>query len=393
MKNIAIIPIRSGSKGLPDKNVLFFNGTPLVCATIEALLSSGIVESENIFVSTDSHEYIALLKKFYPEVTYRIRSSNLASDQSSTGDFLEQFLTDFSKEDNFILCQATSPLRTGKQIRDAYDCFKKNNKDMVVSIAPVSEPESLNTRLGTDNKLIDIVGIDKKYRRQDKDQKFRPNGAIYIANVGDYLDNVSFFTENTIGFVMNQTTSVDIDGRIDFEIAEILADPNYRVKWYRRQILDEILPTLSSKTRVAILDGRNKGLYSHYLRTDFFTTSAFHLFGIFDVVSLLKKGYLASCKQLVVSVGLFDLSKNSVENVKEGFLEAIEICLNENIQVTFCNISPVLFSEKYSNKDISSLNYQVKSICENAHSSLIKFECKNHTDYSLDSLPVDGIYY
>ena len=68
MKNIAIIPIRSGSKGLPDKNVLFFNGAPLVCATIEELLSSGMVENENIFVSTDSYEYITLLKKFYPDM-------------------------------------------------------------------------------------------------------------------------------------------------------------------------------------------------------------------------------------------------------------------------------------------------------------------------------------
>ena len=55
MKKIAIITARSGSKGLPNKNVLLANGKPLIAYTIEAAINSQ--EFEKIIVSTDSQEY------------------------------------------------------------------------------------------------------------------------------------------------------------------------------------------------------------------------------------------------------------------------------------------------------------------------------------------------
>ena len=55
---IAIIPIRSGSKGLKDKNILPLNGKPLVAWTIESALASNVFDK--VFVSTDSEYYCEL---------------------------------------------------------------------------------------------------------------------------------------------------------------------------------------------------------------------------------------------------------------------------------------------------------------------------------------------
>lgn len=51
MKNLAVIPARSGSKGLPDKNTLPLNGKPLLAWTIDAARQSGMFDT--IYVSTD----------------------------------------------------------------------------------------------------------------------------------------------------------------------------------------------------------------------------------------------------------------------------------------------------------------------------------------------------
>ena len=59
---IAIIPIRSGSKGLKDKNILPLNGKPLVAWTIESALASNVFDK--VFVSTDSEYYAEIAKEY-----------------------------------------------------------------------------------------------------------------------------------------------------------------------------------------------------------------------------------------------------------------------------------------------------------------------------------------
>ena len=62
MRNIAIIPARSGSKGLKDKNIKELNGKPLMAYTIEAALESGIFDC--VHVSTDSEKYAEIGRQF-----------------------------------------------------------------------------------------------------------------------------------------------------------------------------------------------------------------------------------------------------------------------------------------------------------------------------------------
>lgn len=68
MKNIAIIPARSGSKRLKDKNIRPFNGVPLVAYSIEAALKSKMFDE--VVVSTDSEEYAAISKEYSAQVPF-----------------------------------------------------------------------------------------------------------------------------------------------------------------------------------------------------------------------------------------------------------------------------------------------------------------------------------
>ena len=62
MKNVAIIPARSGSKRLKDKNIKLLNGKPLLAYSIEAALQAEIFDQ--VMVSTDSEEYSEIAKAY-----------------------------------------------------------------------------------------------------------------------------------------------------------------------------------------------------------------------------------------------------------------------------------------------------------------------------------------
>lgn len=201
-----------------------FAGEPLVNWTIKALLKSRMFTIENIFISTDSVKYADIVKNYFPNIGVHRRSKDSASDRATTADMLVEFLKyfNFDRDNYFVLCQATSPLRNEKQICEAMKVYAESDKKAVVSVTEVGEPIELYTRLDEHKHLMDIVGIDKAYHRQKMSKRFLPNGAIFIANVGKYLDQKSFFTHDTVGYVMSKETSIDIDDIVDFKIAEAI---------------------------------------------------------------------------------------------------------------------------------------------------------------------------
>ena len=77
MKNIAIIPARSGSKGLHDKNIKLLAGRPLLAHTILSALESGVFDT--VMVSTDSEEYAEISREYGAEVPF-LRSEKTSSD-------------------------------------------------------------------------------------------------------------------------------------------------------------------------------------------------------------------------------------------------------------------------------------------------------------------------
>ena len=228
MKKIAIITARSGSKGLPNKNVLLVNGKPLIAYSIEAAIKSD--EFEKIIVSTDSQEYIDLLSH-YP-IEFLKRAAHLANDKASSFVVIEDVLQQYQSAefDYFVLLQPTSPLRTAKHIKEACAKFECHFErfDFCVSVSDVHKPTTLTFPIDEDESLKHFQSNYANYARQQCDQEYSPNGAIFMAKPTAYLTQKHFFGAKSLAYFMERANAVDIDDRQDFEYFYFLTQQKKR---------------------------------------------------------------------------------------------------------------------------------------------------------------------
>lgn len=221
MKKIAIIPARSGSKGLKDKNIIDLCGKPLISYTIEAAILSG--EFSHVIVSTDSEYYASISRQYGAEVI--MRGYELSNDNATTYMVLEDILKNRLTEniDYFVLLQPTSPLRNDRHITEAIKKFEQrfNEFDFLVSMKEAEHAKVLVNPIEEDESLKFFDTDFSNYRRQGY-KDYSPNGAIFMAKPNAYLERKHFFGAKSLAYIMNTEDSVDIDHAIDLELAKIL---------------------------------------------------------------------------------------------------------------------------------------------------------------------------
>jgi len=116
---LGVIPARSGSKGIPKKNIKILCGKPLIAYTIETALSSDL---DRVIVSTDYHEIARVSEKFGAEIM--IRPAHLAKDDTSTLLVLQDITSKLDEHfDAVMTLQPTSPLRTVDDINKTIKIF------------------------------------------------------------------------------------------------------------------------------------------------------------------------------------------------------------------------------------------------------------------------------
>lgn len=230
MKNIAIITARSGSKGLPDKNILELNGKPLMYYTIKAALNSGCFDA--VMVSTDSEKYAEVAKKCGADVPF-LRSKKNAGDQSGSWDVVREVLLNYKKMgkdfDYVALLQPTSPLRDESDIRGAFSMLDRKDVKNVVSVTEVEHPIQWCFSMPQNCSMQEFANSPYCYkRRQDLEKHFRENGAIYIVDaIKIKKSNYNFYEDSCFGYIMSNEKSVDIDTELDFTLVrEIIGKYN-----------------------------------------------------------------------------------------------------------------------------------------------------------------------
>ncbi|RGY59143.1 acylneuraminate cytidylyltransferase family protein [Fusobacterium ulcerans] len=220
-KILAIIPARSGSKGLKDKNIKMMNGKPLIAYTIEAAQNSKIFE--DIIISTDSEKYAEIVKKYGGSVPY-LRDKKLANDNAKSSDVILDILNRVEKKyDSFIMLQPTSPLRTEKNIIEAYKMYLEKKANSVVSVCEMEHSPLWANILNEERRMDSFLkGIDVNKNRQELETYYRINGALYIANVEYFKKYQDFYYKDSYAYIMEKENSIDIDDELDFKIAEYL---------------------------------------------------------------------------------------------------------------------------------------------------------------------------
>lgn len=213
---IGVIPARSGSKGIPKKNIRLLKGKPLIAYTIEAALLSRL---DRVIVSTDCKEIADISKTYGAEVF--IRPSNLALDTTPTLPVIKDLVEKLDKNYEAVMTlQPTSPLRTWQHINAAIDMFIKDKEaDSLVSVVEVPHnfmPEKLMTFNGKY-----LSGTTAIKRRQEIQAIYARNGAaIYITRTKKLNDYI--FGGKILPFFMDKLSSFDLDDEEDWSIIEKL---------------------------------------------------------------------------------------------------------------------------------------------------------------------------
>lgn len=223
MRNIAVIPARSGSKGVKDKNIKDLCGKPLMAYTIEAAVDSECFDE--VMVSTDSAYYADIAKQYGASVPF-LRSEKTATDNASSWDMVEEVLFKYEtcgeQFDTFCLLQPTSPLRTANDIKSAYNLYLEKADFAVVSVCEAEHSPLWCGHLPDSREFIDFIDADAMKQRQSGGVFYRLNGAIYIVDIKRFRENRFLYQKGSYAFIMDQKRSVDIDTEMDFKMAEFL---------------------------------------------------------------------------------------------------------------------------------------------------------------------------
>lgn len=226
MRNLAVIPARSGSKGLKDKNIKELLGKPLLAYSIEAALQSEVFDE--VHVSTDSREYADLAQKYGADVPF-LRNSNLSSDTASTWDAMKYVLKQYEKlgkkYDTITVLQPTSPLRDAEDIKAAFAFFKSKDANMISSVCEMEHSPLWSNTLPPDLSMKNFE--DEKVAmlpRQQLPTYYRENGAIYIVRTEHLFHEKNIYENNCYAYIMDNLHSVDIDSELDFMIAKAILE-------------------------------------------------------------------------------------------------------------------------------------------------------------------------
>ena len=232
ISRIAIIPARGGSKRLPGKNRMLLGGKPLIAWTIEAAIESG--QFDEVLVSTDDAE-IAEISKVYGASVPFLRPPGISGDNASSFDVVAHALDFYARHqkafDEVMLLQPTSPLRNADHIIDAILLAKERGADAVVSVSESGHNPLWCGELDEDGDMSTF--LDKNFlgkRSQDLPVFYCLNGAIYLCKTKRLLQEQSFLLSNNIyAFKIQRECSIDIDERIDFELASLLIEKCHKI--------------------------------------------------------------------------------------------------------------------------------------------------------------------
>ena len=227
MSNLAIIPARSGSKGLPDKNIKLLCGRPLLAHSVEVAIESG--KFGKVFVSTDSDRYAQIAKECGASADF-LRSEEMSSDTAGSWDAVREVISELKKRgehyDNIMLLQPTSPLRTAEDIVNAFNLFEEKDADAVLSVTETDHSPLWCNTLPPDRSMDSFFRPEyENTPRQLLPTYYRINGAIYLINC-KCLNDENMFAANTYAYIMPRERSVDIDTELDFVVAESILRQN-----------------------------------------------------------------------------------------------------------------------------------------------------------------------
>ena len=212
---MVIIPARSGSKRIKNKNLKILDGKHLIEYTIEYALKN--FKRENIWLNSNS-ERILQVGKYFGINLYK-RKEELATDFTPASDVIYDQVINIKRKKKYkfvVILQPTSPFRPKNLIRLAINKIHSKNLDSLFSVS------SLDRKFGeiTNDRFIPNNYIFGE-RSQDLKKLFFENGLLYISSI-DLILKKTVLNKKSYPLVDDSLEStIDIDTERDFNLAEI----------------------------------------------------------------------------------------------------------------------------------------------------------------------------
>ena len=226
MKAVGFIFARGGSKGLPNKNIRFLAGKPLIAWAIEHALA--VDRIEKVVVSTDSLEIAAIARHYGAEVPF-IRPYELSRDNSpewlAWRHALEYFRHTVGEiPEVMVSIPATAPLRLSIDIENSLDEYYKGGCDAVISVTEAHRNPYFNMVKKNIDGTVGLVNSPKGVvsRRQDAPIVFDITTICYTVRADFILSHNSIFDGQVRAVHVPIERAIDIDTLLDFQIAESL---------------------------------------------------------------------------------------------------------------------------------------------------------------------------
>jgi len=223
---IAIIPARSGSKGLPNKNIKELCDMPLLAHSIKCAEQSELFNE--IFVSTDSQHYADIALQYGGSVPF-LRDEALAGDTVSMWDVVREDLLKYEAIgktfDSITLLQPTSPLRTPDDIIAVHRIYQERQADTVVALCKTDYAPGVCNTLPENNSLNEFISSNlQNKQRQELPDYYRINGAIYLMSCAYLSQTTNIYGTDSYAYIMPKERSIDIDDEWDFLMAEAIME-------------------------------------------------------------------------------------------------------------------------------------------------------------------------
>jgi len=224
-KILAVVPARSGSKGVKDKNMIILGGMSLIARAAKCLNELEWIDAK--VLSTDSNRYANEGKKHGLQVPF-LRPDFLSNDSATAIDTMVHALKESERIlnmefDILLIIEPTSPFRISSDIENTCRELIENNIDSVICVSP------LDTKCHPAKALTIQNGRLKHYdqkgkgitARQQLESLYGRNGICYAITKKCLLNNKDIITSKTKAFLVERYI-VNIDEPIDIKWAEFL---------------------------------------------------------------------------------------------------------------------------------------------------------------------------
>ena len=223
-KIFCLIPVKKNSKRLKNKNFLKFKKKSLLERVIFEAKKSKLFSE--ICISTDSEKAFKIAKKNNVSAPF-IRPKKLCNDPATITDVMIHALKFYKSKKKFFdiayVLSTTNPFYTHRDLKNAYNVFKRSKKDGVLSVSRFKDNpyNSWNIK----NNILKPTFPKSKFKftkSTECPKTYFSNGAFRIVKVKKFLNNKFFHNLKLTPYVMEQKKSIDIDTQLDYKLTKFI---------------------------------------------------------------------------------------------------------------------------------------------------------------------------